>query len=89
MKASTADKIFSNVSLVPGTKELFSFRYCLEQGGISCRIPHEDFYALLDIYYRLKEERNQSNHAREDSAPGGAKELRSLFEEALPLLERF
>ena len=89
MNASTADKIFSNVSLVPGTKELFSFRYCLEQGGISCRIPHEDFYALLDIYYRLKEERNQSNHAREDSAPGGAKELRSLFEEALPLLERF
>ena len=89
MKASTADKIFSNVSLVPGTKELFSFRYCLEQGGISCRIPHEDFYALLDIYYRLKEERNQSNHAREDSKPGGAKELRSLFEEALPLLERF
>ena len=89
MKASTADKIFSNVSLVPGTKELFSFRYCLEQGGMSCRIPHEDFYALLDIYYRLKEERNQSNHAREDSKPGGAKELRSLFEEALPLLERF
>ena len=89
MKASTADKIFSNVSLVPGTKELFSFRYCLEQGGISCRIPHEDLYALLDIYYRLKEERNQSNHAREDSKPGGAKELRSLFEEALPLLERF
>ena len=89
MNANTADKIFSNVSLVPGTKELFSFRYCLEQGGISCRIPHEDFYALLDIYYRLKEERNQSNHAREDSKPGGAKELRSLFEEALPLLERF
>ena len=89
MKASTADKIFSNVSLVPGTKELFSFRYCLEQGGISCRIPHEDFYALLDIYYKLKAERNQSNHAREDSKPGGAKELRSLFEEALPLLERF
>ena len=89
MKASTADKIFSNVSLVPGTKELFSFRYCLEQGGISCRIPHEDLYALLDIYYKLKAERNQSNHAREDSKPGGAKELRSLFEEALPLLERF
>ena len=88
MKASTADAIFSNVSLVPGTKELFSFRYCLEQGGISCRIPHEDLYALLDIYYKLKAERNQSNHAREDSAPGGAGDLKRLFERAFPLLEK-
>lgn len=88
MDAKSFDKIFPNVSLISGTKELYSFRYCLEQGDISCHIPHEDFYELLTTYYKLKAERNQSNHAREDSAPGGARELKELFEQELSLLEK-
>ena len=88
MGSDAADEIFSNVSLRPGTKGIFSVRRWAERGEIICHLSQE-LYDLLAIYYKLKEERNQSNHAREDSKPGGAKELRSLFEEALPLLERF
>ena len=88
MGSDAADAIFSNVSLRPGTKGIFSVRRWAERGEIICHLS-QDLYDLLAIYYKLKEERNQSNHAREDSKPGGAKELRSLFEEALPLLERF
>ena len=88
MGEETAKRLLSVISLVPGTEKLFAFHHWLESGDIFCRIPHEDFYALLSIYYKLKAERNQSNHAREDSKPGGAETLRALFEEALPLLEK-
>jgi hypothetical protein len=88
MKADDADAVFSNVSLRPGTKGIFSFRNWAEQGEIDCRLSSERIYPLLDIYYELKAERNQSNHAREDSAPGGARKLEKLFKEAFRLLEK-
>lgn len=87
MGQDVSDAIFSNVSLLPGTKGIFSLRDWAEQGEVICHLSQE-FYDLLAIYYKLKEERNQSNHASEDSAPDGASELMKLFEEALPLLEK-
>ena len=87
MGQDVSDAIFSNVSLLPGTKGIFSVRDWAERGKIICHLSQE-LYDLLAIYYKLKEERNQSNHASEDSAPDGASELMKLFEEALPLLEK-
>ena len=87
MGSDVADMIFSNVSLLPGTKGIFSVRYWAKQGKIICHLSQE-LYDLLAIYYKLKEERNQSNHAREDSKPGGAGDLKRLFERAFPLLEK-
>jgi len=87
MGSDAADAIFSNVSLRPGTKGIFSVRYWAERGEIICHLSQE-LYDLLAIYYKLKEERNQSNHAREDSKPGGAGDLKRLFERAFPLLEK-
>ena len=88
MDTKTAERLFSDISLAPGTEKIFAFRHWFEHGDIACRIPQEDFYALLAIYYKLKTERNQSNHAREDSAPGGARKLGKLFKEAFRLLEK-
>ena len=87
MGSDAADEIFSNVSLRPGTKGIFSVRRWAERGEIICHLS-QDLYDLLAIYYKLKEERNRSNHAREDSKPDGARELRTLFEDALSLLEK-
>ena len=87
MGQDVSDAIFSNVFLLPGTKGIFSVRDWAEQGKIICHLSQE-LYDLLAIYYKLKEERNQSNHASEDSAPDGASELMKLFKEALPLLEK-
>ena len=87
MGSDAADAIFSNVSLRPGTKGIFSVRHWAERGEIICHLS-QDLYDLLAIYYKLKEERNQSNHAREDSKPGGAGDLKRLFERAFPLLEK-
>ena len=87
MGSDAADEIFSDVSLRPGTKGIFSVRRWAERGEIICHLS-QDLYDLLAIYYKLKEERNRSNHAREDSKPDGARELRTLFEDALSLLEK-
>ena len=87
MGSDVTESVFSNVSLLPGTKSIFSVRNWAEQGKIICHLSQE-LYDLLAIYYKLKEERNQSNHASEDSAPDGASELMKLFKEALPLLEK-
>ena len=87
MGSDVTESVFSNVSLLPGTKGIFSVRNWAEQGKIICHLSQE-LYDLLAIYYKLKEERNQSNHASEDSAPDGASELMKLFKEALPLLEK-
>mgnify|MGYP000907954015 CR=1 FL=1 len=87
MGQDVSDAIFSNVSLLPGTKGIFSLRDWTEQGEVICHLSQE-LYDLLAIYYKLKEERNQSNHASEDSAPDGVSDLMKLFEEALPLLEK-
>ena len=87
MGQDVSDAIFSNVSLLPGTKGIFSLRDWTEQGEVICHLSQE-LYDLLAIYYKLKEDRNQSNHASEDSAPDGVSDLMKLFEEALPLLEK-
>ena len=87
MGQDVSDAIFSNIFLLPGTKGIFSVRDWAEQGKIICHLSQE-LYDLLAIYYKLKEERNQSNHAREDSKPGGAGDLKRLFERAFPLLEK-
>lgn len=88
MGEETAKRLLSVICLAPGTEKLFAFRHWIEQGDISCHIPHEDFYKILTTYYKLKAERNQSNHAREDSALGEARELKELFEQELSLLEK-
>lgn len=38
----------------------------LNEGTFSIQIPKEKFLSLVDLYFRIKDERNHSNHARED-----------------------
>ena len=38
----------------------------LKEGFFSVNIPEENFLSIADRYFRIKDERNHSNHARED-----------------------
>lgn len=38
----------------------------LNEGTFSIQIPKEKFLSIVDLYFRIKDERNHSNHARED-----------------------
>lgn len=54
----------------------------------SAQIPEDNFLSIVDKYYRVKNERNHSNHARADKGEfNSAKELRDFMSKALDELE--
>ena len=53
-------------------------------------IDEFDFLKIMDRYFRLKKERNQSNHARRDSGEfNTATELQDFMIEGIDELEKF
>ena len=54
----------------------------------SAQIPEDNFLSIVDKYFRVKNERNHSNHARADKGEfNSAKELRDFMSKALDELE--
>ena len=87
MNATEAEKIFSRIERKPGAEKILSLRHWLNKGDLSCKIPREQLEQILSLYQTIKTERNLSNHAREDSEPGKAREVIAYIEEGIRLLK--
>ncbi|MBQ9479459.1 MAG: TM1812 family CRISPR-associated protein [Selenomonadaceae bacterium] len=63
LKGEKLFEYFPNIAARPSAP----FKVLLSQNVFSLRIDQEKFLSIMDKYLRLKKERNQTNHAREDS----------------------
>ena len=63
LKGEKLIEYFPNIAARPSAP----FKVMLSQNVFALRIDQEKFLSIMDKYLRLKKERNQSNHAREDS----------------------
>ena len=87
MNPEDATALFSRLERKPGAEKILSLRHWLDKGDLSCKIPREQLEQILSLYQTIKTERNLSNHAREDSEPGKAREVIAYIEEGIRLLK--
>lgn len=80
-------KYFSTLEF-RGTTTMFRIKYMLRRKEFSLTIDDETFLSIMDKYFRLKNERNQTNHARLDSGEfQTAEALKEVMTEGLEEIE--
>ena len=68
-------KIFTDIVEDPRYWKTWAFRRLIDKKKIKCIVPVDDICQIRYYYSMLKDERNQSNHARMDNEAGGSKRV--------------